>query len=70
LKQDIPFGRFATQAQSELIYAYFKSANYQAAISAADRFISLHPNHPNIDYAYYLKGMSSYTAICQFLIQI
>ena len=62
LEARYPFGRFATQAQSELIYAYFKSANYEAAISAADRFISLHPNHPNIDYAYYLKGMSGYTA--------
>ena len=36
LEARYPFGRFATQAQSELIYAYFKSANYEAAISAAD----------------------------------
>ncbi len=32
-----------------------------AAHSAAERFIRLHPRHPNIDYAYFMKGLSSYT---------
>ena len=26
------------------------------AIAACDRFIRTYPNHPNVDYAYYLKG--------------
>ena len=30
------------------------------ARSAADRFIRLHPQHPNVDYAYYLKGLAAY----------
>ena len=30
------------------------------AISACDRFIKLHPNHPNVDYAYYLKGVVNF----------
>ena len=33
----------------------------EAAHSAAERFIRLHPRHPNIDYAYFMKGLSSYT---------
>ena len=56
LEKRFPFGKYAEQAQAELIFAYYKSANYEGAISAADRFISLHPRHPNIDYAYYIKG--------------
>ena len=34
--------------------------NFEQAISAADRFISLHPRHPHIDYAYYLKGLAGF----------
>ena len=58
LESQFPFGSYAEQAQLELIYAYHRSADYQAAISAADRFIRLHPRHPNVDYAYYIKGLS------------
>ncbi len=32
----------------------------EAARAAAERFIRLHPQHPNVDYAYYLKGLSSF----------
>jgi outer membrane protein assembly factor BamD len=60
LEARFPFGRFAEQAQLELIYAYYSSAQPESARSAADRFIRLHPKHPNVDYAYYLRGMASY----------
>lgn len=56
-----PFGNYAEQAQLELIYAYHESLDHQAAIAAADRFIRLHPRHPNVDYAYYIKGLSAYS---------
>ncbi len=59
LEAQFPFGAYAEQAQLELIYAYHRAADYEAAKAAADRFIRLHPRHPNVDYAYYLKGMSS-----------
>jgi outer membrane protein assembly factor BamD len=42
----------------------------EAARSAADRFIRLHPTHPNVDYAYYLKGMVSYEQDKNFLASI
>ena len=58
LEARFPFGTYAEQAQLELIYAYHESLNFEAAIAAADRFIRLHPRHPNVDYAYYVKGMA------------
>ena len=58
LEKQFPFGKYAEQAQSELIFAYYKSSSFEAAISAADRFISLHPRHPNTPYAFYLKGLA------------
>lgn len=61
LESRYPFGRFADQAQLELIYAYYQNNELEAAKSSADRFIRLHPQHPNVDYAYYLRGMTSFT---------
>lgn len=61
LESRFPFGRYAEQAQAELIYAYFKNFEYEASRSAADRFINLHPRHPHTSYAYYIRGLSSFT---------
>lgn len=58
LESRYPHGRFATQAQLETAYAHYKKQDPVLAVAAADRFIKLHPNHPNVDYAYYLKGLS------------
>ncbi len=60
LESHFPFGRYAEQAQLELIYANFMRTDFDGAIVAADRFINLHPQHPNADYAFYMKGLSSY----------
>ncbi len=60
LEARYPFGRYAEQAQLELIYAHYMGYDPDAARSAADRFIRLHPQHPNVDYAYYLKGLASF----------
>ena len=60
LEARYPYGRYAQQAQIELAYAYFKDGDQTSAIAACDRFIKLHPNHPNIDYAYYLKGLVNF----------
>lgn len=57
-----PFGSYAEQAQLELIYAYYKVDNWEAARAAASRFIRLHPDHPQIDYAYYMRGLAAYQA--------
>lgn len=60
LESRFPHGKYATQAQLEIAYAYFKKGDPVSSVAAADRFIKLHPNHPNVDYAYYLKGLSSF----------
>ncbi len=55
-----PYGRFAQQSQLELAYAYYKDKDPAGAITAAERFIKNHPNHPNVDYLYYLKGLANF----------
>lgn len=60
LEARYPFGPYAEQAQLELIYAYYKNYNNAAAIEAAERFIRLHPQHPNVDYAFYMRGLANY----------
>lgn len=67
LESRFPFGRFAQQAQLEIVFAYYRSGQPEAARAAADRFIRLHPQHPNVDYAYYLKGMASFEEDQNFL---
>ena len=65
-----PFGKYAEQAQVELIYANFMNSDNDAAHAAAEKFIRLHPRHPNIDYAYFMKGLSSYARDRDLLIRI
>jgi outer membrane protein assembly factor BamD len=62
LESRYPFGKYAEQAQLELIYAHYGAFEHEAAVEAADRFIRLHPQHPNVDYAYYMKGLAAYTS--------
>ena len=60
LESRYPFGRYATQAQIDVAYAYYKFNEPDSAITAIDRFIKLHPRDPNVDYAYYLKGLVNF----------
>ncbi|MBC7803103.1 MAG: outer membrane protein assembly factor BamD [Candidatus Parcubacteria bacterium] len=60
LEARYPYGRFAQQAQLDVAYAYWKNNERASAIAAAERFIKLYPNHPNVDYAYYLKGLVNF----------
>jgi len=67
LESRYPFGRYAEQAQLDLIYAHYKSFDYEAARAAADRFIRLHPQHPELDYAYYLRGLAAFSQDQSFI---
>jgi len=60
LEARYPYGRYAEQAQLEVAYAHYKNEEPALAIAAADRFIRLHPTHPSVDYAYYLKGLVNF----------
>ncbi len=55
-----PFSPYTQQGQLEIAYAYYKFDEPDSSIAAADRFIRLYPRHPNIDYAFYLKGLASF----------
>jgi outer membrane protein assembly factor BamD len=61
LESRFPFTRHAQQAQIEIAYTYYKEGESAQAISAADRFLKLNPNHPNADYAQYLKGLATFS---------
>ncbi len=58
LEARYPYGAYAQQSQIEIAYAYFKQGESASAVAAVDRFVKLHPNHPNVDYALYLKGLA------------
>jgi outer membrane protein assembly factor BamD len=60
LEARYPYGRYAQQAQLDVAYAYWKSGERASAVAAADRFIKLYPNHTNVDYAWYLKGLVNF----------
>lgn len=67
LEARYPYGRYAQQAQLEVAYAHWKDNERASAVAAADRFIKLYPNHPNVDYAYYLKGLINFNELSGLL---
>jgi len=58
-----PYSVWATKAQLMSAYALYEGGKYDESIVAADRFISLHPGHRDIAYAYYLKALDYYVQI-------
>ena len=60
LEARFPYGRYSQQGQLEIAYAYYKQNEQASAVAAAERFVKLHPNHANVDYAWYLKGLINF----------
>ena len=60
LESRYPFGRYAQQAQLELAFLYYRQGDMDSTIKSADRFIKLNPQHPNVDYAHYMKGLANF----------
>jgi len=60
LQRIFPFGDFTEQSKLETIFALDKLQEREAAVKVANDFISLYPTHPNVDYAYYMKGVSMF----------
>lgn len=54
-----PFGPIARQVQLDLIYAYTESGDIKQALASIDRFIRLNPNHPDLDYVYYMRAKNN-----------
>ena len=58
-----PFSKYAQQSVLDLAFAYYEFGQKDDAIAECDRFIDLYPNHPNLDYAYYLRALSNLSLI-------
>ena len=57
-----PFGEHAQQTQLALMYAYYQISSWELVRSTATRYIRLHPNDPQADYAFYLRGLAAWEA--------
>jgi outer membrane protein assembly factor BamD len=60
LEARFPFGPYSQQAQINAAYCYWKAQEQAQALVSIDRFIKLHQGSPNLDYAYYLKGLITF----------
>ena len=60
LESRYPFRVYSQHAKLDMAYAYYKFGEPESAISTADLFIKTYPRHPNVDYAYYIRGVASF----------
>ncbi len=67
LEARFPFTNAARQGQLDLMYAYYKNRESEAAIDQADQFIRENPAHPRVDYAHYIKGLVQFERNPNFL---
>lgn len=54
-----PTGDYATQAQLELMYVKFQQKDYEGVVALSERFIRSNPEHPQAEYAYYVRGVAN-----------
>jgi len=54
-----PAGDYTEQSQLDLMYARYRNSDFPGVITAANRFIKLYPSNPQVDYAYYLRGVAN-----------
>jgi len=57
LEARFPFSDAARQGKLDLLYAYYRNHEAESAVDAADQFIRENPTHPQVAYAYYIKGL-------------
>jgi len=62
-----PFAAETRQSRLDVIYCYYKAGESESAIDAADTFIRENPTHPRIDYAWYLKGLTDFERLPNFM---
>ncbi|MDB9761767.1 outer membrane protein assembly factor BamD [Alphaproteobacteria bacterium] len=58
-----PYSIWATRAQIMSAYVHYKLNNYDLSVSAANRYIELHPGANDIDYALYIVALCYYEEI-------
>lgn len=57
LDAQYPFESFSQKADLDIIYAYYQADEPTLALAAASRYLMLYPNGPDLDYAYYMRGV-------------
>ncbi len=62
-----PFAAETRQSRLDVIYSYYRAGESDSAIDAADTFISENPTHPRIDYAWYVKGLTDFERMPNFM---
>jgi len=67
LEARYPFGKYATQAQLNIAYAYYRFDEPESALAALDRFLRLYPNHEATAYAQYLRGLVNFNRSRSFM---
>ena len=55
-----PLGVYGAQARLYAAYAHYKDEEPAEALAEVNRFIRMYPDHPSMDYAYYLKGIINF----------
>jgi outer membrane protein assembly factor BamD len=58
-----PYSEWARKSLLMASYAYYQAGNYEESITAAKRYIALHPGTPDAAYAMYLVGASYFDQI-------
>ena len=58
-----PQSEWASRSALMAAYAYYSQDYYLDTIAELERFIKIYPKHENLDYAYYLLGLSYYEQI-------
>ncbi len=60
LESNYPYGNYSDKAKLGLMHAYHSQKEYLQAKALAERFIRMYPNHPNVDYVYFMQGLAGY----------
>ncbi|TNE42238.1 MAG: outer membrane protein assembly factor BamD [Sphingomonadales bacterium] len=58
-----PYSPWARRAQLMSAFSYYMNHDYTEAISAAQRFLAIHPGNKDASYAFYLIAISYYEQI-------
>ncbi len=60
-----PYSDWARKSLIMSAYAYYEAGAYEESITAARRYITLHPGSPDAAYAYFLIGSSNFDQIAE-----
>ncbi len=53
-----PTSQYAAKALLDIMYVHYTKKDYVEAAIAAEEFIGLYPRDPQVDYAYYVRGLA------------